>query len=83
MAHPSELMSIDDAEALAKAFIELFSTQNGRYFSNGNWHLPYDQIEPAVWAHPGWTPATDATFDGGILALGELSSGCVWFEDED
>ena len=83
MAYNSELMSVADAEFLANTFIELFRKQNGRYFSNGNWHLPHEEIEPNVLAHPGWTPATDATFDGGILAIGDSSSGCVWFEDED
>ena len=30
-----------------------------------------------------WCPATDATFDEGILVLGAKSCGCLWVEDED
>lgn len=30
----------------------------------------------------GW-PATEATFDGGILISGPDRSGCLWVEDED
>jgi hypothetical protein len=30
-----------------------------------------------------WDPATDATFDMGVLVLGAAKSGCLWVEDED
>jgi hypothetical protein len=30
-----------------------------------------------------WCPATDATFDGGVLVIGPQRSGCLWVEDED
>jgi hypothetical protein len=30
-----------------------------------------------------WCPVTDATFDEGILVLGQHRSGCLWVEDED
>jgi len=30
-----------------------------------------------------WCPATDATFDEGVLVLGPQRSGCLWVEDED
>ncbi|MDZ4656599.1 MAG: hypothetical protein SH868_03370 [Bythopirellula sp.] len=73
MAYKSELIPLAEAELLSNAFIELFKGQICRFYSNGEWHIPYQE----------WTPATDATFDGGILALGEHLSGCVWFEDED
>lgn len=30
-----------------------------------------------------WCPATDATFDEGVLVIGPQRSGCLWVEDED
>jgi hypothetical protein len=30
-----------------------------------------------------WCPATDATFDEGVLVIGVYHSGCLWIEDED
>jgi hypothetical protein len=30
-----------------------------------------------------WCPATDATFDEGVLVMGPQHSGCLWVEDED
>ena len=30
-----------------------------------------------------WCPATDATFDEGVLVLGAQRCGCFWVEDED
>jgi hypothetical protein len=30
-----------------------------------------------------WCPATDATFDEGVLVISPQRSGCLWVEDED
>jgi len=30
-----------------------------------------------------WCPATNATFDEGVLVMGPDHSGCLWVEDED
>src|SRR5262245_48376011 len=30
-----------------------------------------------------WCPATNATFDEGVLVMGSHRSGCLWVEDED
>jgi hypothetical protein len=30
-----------------------------------------------------WCPATDATFDEGVLVMGPQGCGCFWVEDED
>jgi hypothetical protein len=30
-----------------------------------------------------WTPATEATFDMGVLVIGASKAGCLWVEDED
>jgi hypothetical protein len=30
-----------------------------------------------------WTPATDATFDMGVLVIGTTKVGCLWVEDEE
>jgi len=30
-----------------------------------------------------WTPATDATFDMGLLVIAPNKVGCLWIEEED
>jgi hypothetical protein len=83
MAYGSELLPISEANALANEFIELFSNLDPRFYTNGNWQLPPKQTASHVWKGNTWNPATDATFDAGILVLGNQLSGCAWFEDED
>lgn len=64
-------MSPARATALWQQFLQLFDGQKLHFFSN---------------CRPGrhqWSPATNATFDMGVLIIGESSSGCLWVEDED
>jgi hypothetical protein len=67
MAYSQPCMSENRAKELAVQFFAQFGSQ-ARYFSNG-------------WPG-GWNPATDATFDTGVLVTGDRS-GCLWVEDED
>jgi hypothetical protein len=83
MAYESAIMAGEEARVLAETFVGLFRETESRYYTNGNWHLPPQQWGTSAITHSSWTPTTDATFDGGILIIGEASSGCVWFEDED
>ena len=68
MAYSQPLMTEDRARDLAERFFALFGDR-ARCYSNG-------------WPG-GWNPATDATFDTGILVIGDDCSGCLWVEDED
>jgi hypothetical protein len=61
------------AAHLADLFLSQFGNDGVTYFTNG-------------WLHEGsggWTPATEATFDAGVLVIGPTNSGCLWVEDED
>jgi hypothetical protein len=68
MAYSHAMMTEDRAKELAERFLGLFGS-GARFFSNG-------------WPG-GWNPATEATFDTGVLVIGDEQSGCIWVEDED
>lgn len=72
LAYGVESMPLVRATELACQFIELF--EEARYYTNG--------LIPRQ-APCGWNPATQATFDTGVLVIGRVSSGCLWVEDED
>jgi hypothetical protein len=83
LAYGAELMSEARAAELADRFIADFGA-DARYCTNGSWHLPPVVAHDGRSGHgPGWIPATDATFDTGVLVIGAVRSGCFWVEDED
>ncbi|RBP40446.1 hypothetical protein DES53_108153 [Roseimicrobium gellanilyticum] len=65
-----------DASMVALSIREFLDAcpADGRFFTNGDWGRGTNR---------GWMPATEATFDGGILALGATAAGVFWLEDED
>ena len=67
LAYDSEIMPRAKAEDLARAFLD--SVPGARFYSNGT--------------RQGWTPATGATFDGGVILVSDGGSACFWIEDED
>lgn len=69
MAYSQPLMPEERARFLAEQFLEQFGA-DAQFFGNG-------------WQPDGWSPATDATFDTGVLIIGKDRSGCLWVEDED
>ena len=50
-----------------------------RFLTNGQ--FKHGAAAGLVLSH--WDPATDATFDTGVLMLGAGESGCVWVAEED
>ncbi|GAA3217192.1 hypothetical protein ACFP63_14340 [Oerskovia jenensis] len=52
-------------------------------------HAPDDATPPtdpwfgSLFESDGWNPATEYTFDTGLVVLGESSSGCYWVAEED
>jgi hypothetical protein len=68
MAYRQPLMTEERAKELTEQFLGQFGA-DAKFFSNG-------------WPG-GWSPATDATFDTGVLVIGKDRSGCIWVEDED
>ncbi len=74
MAYSHPMMLEERANELAGQFFEQFGA-GATCFSNGwtGWET----------GSTGWHPATDATFDTGVLVVGHDRSGCIWVEDED
>lgn len=62
------------AKELTTRFLNCFDEESAQYYTNGDL---YD-------AQPirGWTPATSAIFDTGILVISKLKAGCLWVEDD-
>jgi len=71
LAYGVEIMSRSSAADLWQQFLALFQGQDVTFATNVG--LP----------HNSWNPATDATFDMGVLVLGATRVGCLWVEDED
>ncbi len=75
LAYDAEIMPLADARRLAKELLAL--VPDAELFTNRSFGKAPGE---AVLA---WDPATDATFDTGVIALGPTRSLCVWVEDED
>jgi hypothetical protein len=82
MAYKAEVMPESLAAHLADRFLAQFGP-GARYFSNGSWHLPPIVRADGIVCGPSWDPVTAATFDTGVLAIGDERAGCLWIEDED
>ncbi len=79
LVYHTRYMSPDEADRLAAAFLDLFGPA-ALYFGNG-WRPP--DVPGERMMSNSWTPATDATFDTGVVVVGPERSGCLWVEDED
>ena len=75
LAYDAEIMTEPEAQALANRFFDCFDEENAQYYTNGDYY--------SDGSNHSWTPATDATFDTGILVIGKSRTGCLWVEDED
>ena len=73
-AYQTELMPFKQATTYMRS-LPIWMPQF-RYFTNGGWISHFDGAA-------SWLAMTDATFDGGIIALSEHIVACYWFEDED
>jgi len=71
LAYDSKIKSVSRAIDLWRHFLALFDGQEIQFASN------------AAAQGDSWTPATQATFDRGILVLGTTKAGCLWVEEED
>ncbi|RQP24909.1 hypothetical protein DZC73_08565 [Albitalea terrae] len=80
MAYGSPLVPPDEAVTLADAFLKsLGGGKDARYFTNGE----FGKARSPANLGPRWSPATEHTFDSGILVLTSRQVGCAWFMDED
>jgi len=87
LAYRTEIMGERQAERLTEGFITActrgVSGQRHRYFTNGkavDGPAMYDvHLTPML----GWNPATDSTFDTGVVMLTRQAVGLIWAEEED
>ena len=73
LAYGSELMPFGTASGISDRFVTEFLATGARFYSNGLLGI----------GQGSWTPATNATFDTGVIAWGSERSGCIWVEAED
>ena len=81
MAYNAEILPADRAVELADRFLSPFRAQEVRFFTNGSFHEA--RGPKLTWSGASWNPATQATFDTGVMILGPKFSACLWVEDED
>lgn len=85
LASNTELMSLAKASDLATRFFDLVPEPH-TYFTNGDWTTSSDARSDPT--HPlatleGWDPISDATYDSGVVCVGEGSAAVLWVEEED
>jgi len=79
LAYGDRLLSLARAEELAGQVMQRFATSGMRFLTNAE----FKEGAGVGLVLSDWDPATDATFDTGVLMLGTDESGCVWVADED
>lgn len=79
MAYGSPLVEPEAASELVDSFFGSFPGDEVRCFTNGEFGKPRTSTPYSV----GWSPATEHTFDSGVLVLTSREVGCAWFMDED
>ena len=83
MAHQSPRLEPDQVTLAIDQFMSSF-TEGAAFFTNGTWETgPQKGKHSNTVFGPDWEPVTQATFDGGIVALGLGIFGILWIEDED
>lgn len=80
LAYSSVIGPLDRSCDLARRFLESF-VEPALCFTNASFR-PDDRYPRGI-TLSGWSPATDSTFDTGIIVLGKDRAGCLWVEDED
>jgi hypothetical protein len=71
LAYGRTNMTSSRAAELWQAFMETFEGQDVGFATNAGTGMQ------------SWAPATEATFDMGVLVIGTKAAGCLWIEDED
>jgi hypothetical protein len=75
-AYGVKLMPTTDAQGFALWLLEEFQAEENVFYTNGNWQADLE-------SGSSWTPCTESTFDGGVIATSRGLAACIWFEDED
>jgi hypothetical protein len=66
---------VDDAERLSSLFLNVVAPRGARFATNSS-HVAGD-------GPPGWSPATEYTFDAGVVVLHSGGAAVFWVADED
>ncbi|OCQ23795.1 hypothetical protein A7985_07600 [Pseudoalteromonas luteoviolacea] len=77
LAYGVELVKESVAIKNATYLVEQFFDENTKIYTNGNW-ANYHTI-----GSRSCNPLTNATFDAGVLFVGQKHAACIWVEDED
>lgn len=75
LAYSVELMSLEEAEEFANKVFNFF-TGGCKFFTNALFVDNYSALGT-------WDSLTKATFDTGVVILGDRQIGIVWVKDED
>jgi hypothetical protein len=73
LAYGSENMPFAKATDLARMFVEDHGGSGAKFYVNADWSR----------TSVSYSGLTDATFDGGVIAISQNFASCVWVEDED
>ncbi|MEP6763828.1 MAG: hypothetical protein ABJB66_05915 [Gemmatimonadaceae bacterium] len=82
LAHQSEIMSHAEAVELAEAFFDL-APEPHVCFTNGAWADLFDEENESVSDSVSFDPISNATFDAGVICVGDGVTAILWVEDED
>lgn len=83
MAFHNPRLSESESKICTGEFLVHFG-ETAQFFTNGMWELGLRKSKHSNTCFgPESEPATDATFDGGLLVLDKGKSGILWLEDED
>lgn len=75
LAYKVEVMPEARARWLAEEFLRSFGWHGSRFATNS-------ADSPSTFPF-AWTPATEFTFDAGVVVLGSAASGLSWVADQD
>ncbi|MDQ6612160.1 MAG: hypothetical protein M3Y64_06980 [Gemmatimonadota bacterium] len=81
LAYQTKIMPIAEAADLATQFLDL-APEPHSYFTNGDWTTAIDANHTIATLN-GWDPISDATFDSGVVCVGDGVAAILWVEDED
>lgn len=76
LSYNAERMVLSDAESIVSRILRLCGEPSQK-FTNAFWE------GETVLKLGGWSPITAATFDAGVITVGDPLVGMVWVEDED
>ena len=81
LAYGTSVMSGACAAELWEGFLALFGDHAIKFSTNAG-EFPAGE-DPTANTALSFNPATEATFDLGVIAMSVSKSGCLWVEDED